>query len=32
MACLVEIAALKLDSNSKDEMSKFLFMLKNATI
>ena len=32
MACLVEIAGLKLDPNNKDEVSKYLFMLKNTTI
>lgn len=32
MACLVEIAGLKLEDNNKDEIAKFLFLLKNVTI
>lgn len=32
MSCLVEIAGLKLDTNNKEEIVKFMMMLKNTTI
>jgi hypothetical protein len=32
MGCLVEIAGLKLEPNNKDEIVKYLLMLKNVTI
>lgn len=32
MACLVEIAGLKIDANNRDETGKFLFLLKNFSI
>lgn len=32
MSCLIEIAGLKVETNNKEEVNKFLFMLKNATV
>lgn len=32
ISCLVEIAGLKIDPNNKEEIGKFLLMLKNTTV
>ena len=32
MGCLVEIAGLSIDPNNKDEMSKYVYLLKNFTV